>query len=307
MKAEDELTKNHREKDSELVAGFMPQILNADGTPHKLCPVIPYKNCKWTESNCDYLWQKVNLKKHSRGKFPWFDNARIGKNPHSTYMSDLSELIGLDEQYTNDSIHVTGVTNLTHGHYTPHQIMSISGHKSIQSLSIHQRVKKDEKMMMGMSLMYSLLQPSDVAKVTRECAPVFEIKSNPDMMSHPMPMLPQPQCAQLNVQQKTPLSAIQPQETALPQISEQAIVPYLSLQEDESRKEKQGFDILELLSDDADTDLMLAATQIENQISHFSTMTTMSTTSIVKKLLQTDLHRQLVQTLVDGSLETLGH
>ena len=33
-KVEDEMTKNRREKDNELITG-LPQILNEDGTPHK--------------------------------------------------------------------------------------------------------------------------------------------------------------------------------------------------------------------------------------------------------------------------------
>ena len=38
-KVKDELTKNHKEVNSEITTGFMPQMLKEDGTPHKMCPV----------------------------------------------------------------------------------------------------------------------------------------------------------------------------------------------------------------------------------------------------------------------------
>ena len=40
----DEMTKNHRETDRELVTGFMPQLRNADGTIAKMCPVRSFEN-----------------------------------------------------------------------------------------------------------------------------------------------------------------------------------------------------------------------------------------------------------------------
>ena len=43
-KVEDEMTKNRRENDNELITGFMPQILNADGSPSRLCPVRSFEN-----------------------------------------------------------------------------------------------------------------------------------------------------------------------------------------------------------------------------------------------------------------------
>ena len=41
--------------------------------------------------------------------------------------------------------------------------MSVTGHKSVHSLSIYQKVKEDEKLMMGMSLTFSLLNPTKVS------------------------------------------------------------------------------------------------------------------------------------------------
>ena len=43
--------------------------------------------------------------------------------------------------------------------------MSVTGHKSIQSLTIYQKVCEDDKLSMGISLTYSLLHPNEVSKL----------------------------------------------------------------------------------------------------------------------------------------------
>ena len=44
-KVEDEITKNHQETDSEVITGFMPQIIDIQtGLPHKLCLIRSYEN-----------------------------------------------------------------------------------------------------------------------------------------------------------------------------------------------------------------------------------------------------------------------
>ena len=40
FKAKDEMTKNHQESDNPIVSGYMPQILNPDGSVNKLCQCI---------------------------------------------------------------------------------------------------------------------------------------------------------------------------------------------------------------------------------------------------------------------------
>ena len=67
--------------------------------------------------------------------------------------------------------------------------MSISGHKSLESLAIYQKVASDEKMMMGMSLMYSLLCPEEVAKLVNPTAEIPPIGSAP--VNVPQPVIQQ--------------------------------------------------------------------------------------------------------------------
>ena len=44
QKVVDALTKNHREKDTEPITGFMLQFINPDGTVARLCPVRLFQN-----------------------------------------------------------------------------------------------------------------------------------------------------------------------------------------------------------------------------------------------------------------------
>ena len=45
------------------------------------------------------------------------------------------------------------------------QVMLVTGHKSILSLTIYQKVCEDDELSMGISLAYSLLHPSEVSRL----------------------------------------------------------------------------------------------------------------------------------------------
>ena len=79
-KREDELTKNHRENDNELISGFMPE---APG--HNLCPVSSFKKfIDKLNRRCDRLWQKPRQIVKDDSK--WFCNVPLGKNTLSGFM-----------------------------------------------------------------------------------------------------------------------------------------------------------------------------------------------------------------------------
>ena len=184
-------------------------------------------------------------------------------------MSDLSEEIGLQTRYTNHSIRVTGITNLTRSHYTPCQIVCL------QSL--------------GMPLVYSLMHPLDVQKVLAETLPVFEIEQNSSAAEHatlsvstiPSLAIATPKKVyQVTNNEHLQVPAVQENSTLN---TESALVPYVPPEAEEKlpQVDEPGFDILELLSDGSDVDLIMAATQIENQMNTTTTMKT--STSVVKK------------------------
>ena len=102
------------------------------------------------------------------------------------------------------------------------QIMSVTGHKSIQYLCIYQRVKEDEKLMMDMSLTYSLLNPKEVREVKealqkqrqlQEIQNDLEIEDTEDEVNTntkalPAPIEIQPHALDPNVPQLVPLDNV---------------------------------------------------------------------------------------------------
>ena len=106
--------------------------------------------------DCEYLWQKVRKVADIQNSNPniWYCNAKIGPNPLASFMSCLSHAADLSRVYTNHSIRVTGTTFLSRNNFSAKQIMSVTGHHSINSLAIYQKVSENEKLCMGMSINY---------------------------------------------------------------------------------------------------------------------------------------------------------
>ena len=67
-------------------------------------------------------------------------------------MSRLSKSCGLSLIYTNHSIRATGATIMSKNMYGAAQIMAVTGHKSVQSLTTYQRVDTEEKIKMVQTL-----------------------------------------------------------------------------------------------------------------------------------------------------------
>ena len=50
---------SHKETNSEITSGSMPQIVGSDGRPHKMCPVRSYENyINHLHPDSDELWQQ---------------------------------------------------------------------------------------------------------------------------------------------------------------------------------------------------------------------------------------------------------
>ena len=158
IKNRDELTKNHKDVDQKI-SGIMPE--NKDDC---LCPVRSYQMYieKLNPDN-PYLWQVPLTKVDPMKKF-WYGLQHQGKHTLGKFMTDISTHCGLSKKYTNNSIRVTGITILTRMQFSTSEIMSVSGHKSVQSLTNYQCTQPHQKINMGKVLYQSMTREEDKIK-----------------------------------------------------------------------------------------------------------------------------------------------
>lgn len=105
------------------------------------------------------LWQRPRASFYSMDDI-WYCNEPVGEKL-TVFMSDLSKSAALSQIYTNHSIRATGATILSKNMYGSAQIMAVAGHKSVQSLTVYQRVDNSEKIKMGQTLSDNLVKKSN--------------------------------------------------------------------------------------------------------------------------------------------------
>lgn len=118
VKAEDEMTKNHKGNEDDIQSGFMPATPGGG----KMCPVATFK---WYLSllnpDCDKLWQNP-----AREMYP--DNPQdpkqrafihpMGHNTLDNFVANLSKLVGKrSSNFTNHSLRATVITELKKADY----------------------------------------------------------------------------------------------------------------------------------------------------------------------------------------------
>ena len=171
--AKDEETKNHKETDSDIISGFMPEIKDS-----KYCPVTSYlRYVKALSPKSDKLWQTAKFVEFPSDASTTYYYGNMGHNKLDNFVVDICDLVGIGKRYTNHCLRVTAVTNLTRDNFNNKQIMSITRHKSSSLLEIYQKVNTEEKIQMGQSLAGALTK--DVPNKTRK-RPVTSTITNSD-------------------------------------------------------------------------------------------------------------------------------
>ena len=144
----DEATKNHRETDQPIQTNYM-----MENKGDKMCPVRSFKMyIAHLNPNNEFLWQTPNYKPKNIEDPVWYSKGHIGKNTLGMFMSELSKDCNLSQRYTNHCIRVTGTSILSRCRYNDKEVMSMTGHKSVQSLTVYHRVQDKKKMEMGQVL-----------------------------------------------------------------------------------------------------------------------------------------------------------
>ena len=167
IKVKDELTKNHCELEN-IVSGIMPE-----NKTDRLCPVKSFqKYLDHLNPNCDFLWQYALEKINPEKPNVWYSRRNIRKNTLGIFMSEVSKQCKLSTIYTNHSIRVIGCTVLTRCNLSSSEIMSVSGHKSVQSLAIYQKTRDHQKHEMGKALFDSMTKKEeDITRMQCVTAP----------------------------------------------------------------------------------------------------------------------------------------
>ena len=161
IKVKDELTKNHQDMEN-IVSGIMPE-----NKTDEMCPVASFKTyIEHLNPDNDYMWQYTLEKIDPAKPNIWYSKKHFGKNPLSTFMSDLSKDCKLSKIYTNNCIRATGITVLTNAKFSNADIMSVSGHKSVQSLAVYQKTDNKKKIKMGKVLCESMSKEDNTKAIT---------------------------------------------------------------------------------------------------------------------------------------------
>ena len=147
-KKQDEATKNHKETKSEMITGYMLQILDQSCHPHWLCPICSYKNyLNHFHDDCKFLWQTPIPNLANLLYDMWYKPEQVGHNVLEKFIENLSKMCSTEPTLHKSLCNcVTAATNLCrNNNFPPKQIKSVTGHKSIQSLGIYHRVKSNKK------------------------------------------------------------------------------------------------------------------------------------------------------------------
>ena len=93
-KVQDEQTKNHCETNAEIVTGFMPQMLDDTGRPHKYCPVRSFENyLGHLHPDVDHLWQTpLNKIGNMKEQNVWYKAEAKGHSLIEKFMGNLSSV-----------------------------------------------------------------------------------------------------------------------------------------------------------------------------------------------------------------------
>ena len=126
-----------------------------------------------------------NHKPKDKNSKSWYIKGHLGKAPLGGFVGNLCDKIGTKKRYTNYCVCVTNASLvISTGKYTDKEMMEMIGHKSVQGLTVSQRVKNNKKIEMAKSLNLALKhtdnQIDDMVK-KENLPPMVTPKSTPTL------------------------------------------------------------------------------------------------------------------------------
>ena len=144
----DKSTKNHGSDTRKSQGGEMHACSDGHGT----CPVKTIKEyLSKLHPECPFLWQRPK-QKPIPGRKEWYDNSPIGTHTLEAMMKTISKEANLSQIYTNHSLRATCITRLDHAGFTSRDIMTVSGHRSENSIKHYSRTSDENKIAMSKAI-----------------------------------------------------------------------------------------------------------------------------------------------------------
>jgi hypothetical protein len=141
----DEMSKNHREKDTDRAYGG---VVEEQG--HEKCPVALFTKYVSKLQPCSpYLWQLPCKATLSAAEY-WYER-KAGVKTIGNFMKSISKICSLSKIYTNHCVRSTTCTILGK-YYSDINVQAVSGHKSLSGLSHYKRVDDIAKKSMSQTL-----------------------------------------------------------------------------------------------------------------------------------------------------------
>ncbi|VDI67112.1 Hypothetical predicted protein [Mytilus galloprovincialis] len=177
----DELTKNHKE-DTNTAVGKMYEVKD-----DAKCPVKSFiKYTTKLNTNCEYFFQRP--KTTINDDSVWYDASPLGHNTLGAMMPAICEKAGLGKRYTNHSLRATTVHVLDEADFAGRHIMSVTGHKSENSLKTYTGFTSD-RALHNMSNVISESLRTDATSTTstaavpdRNVEDMFQIENDSDII-----------------------------------------------------------------------------------------------------------------------------
>lgn len=135
----DEETKNHKWDSNESIGGRMFEISGSER-----CPIVLYeKMIQKLHPECNRLWQRAK-DSFNDDEATWYQNRPLGVHMISKFMANICNLCNITIPYTNHCLRVSAI-NIMKNNFSDADIMSITGHKSINSLKLYERTTEKDK------------------------------------------------------------------------------------------------------------------------------------------------------------------
>lgn len=135
----DEATKNHKTDGESSIGGRIYEQAEMKKCPIKLYEIYISK----LNDKCDRLWQRAK-DSYLPNESTWFQNRPIGKSTIAKFMNNICHICDIGKKYTNHCLRVSAI-NILKSNFSDKNIMAISGHKSLASLSIYERTSEKKK------------------------------------------------------------------------------------------------------------------------------------------------------------------